>query len=404
MLIFEEFDDYILCFKQNGYQLLYMVVMVEDGWVLEVQICIYEMYYFVEYGVVVYWCYKESGGFNFLVQKYDEKIVWLCQLLVWKSEVIDVVVDQEEVCCDWVQKFKLVMLDECIYVLILQVCVIELFSGVMLIDFVYYLYSDVGYCCCGVWVDGVMVLLNIMFKNGQIVEIIMVKSGFGVGLLCDWFSVDYMVSLCMCFKICVWFNVIEQQEIFFVGCGLLEKILQCEGKIVVNFEELVQKLGFVKVDDLCLVLVKEEFSLWYVEQVLYQGEEKKFEIDDEVFIMCKSCVLSIVQGVKLGVLVVGIDGFLIQLVCCCKLVLLDVIVGFVMCGKGVFIYWVNCKNFVEMSLYVFEWVIQIIWGVLVCDIVYLVDIFVLVSDCQGLLCDIFDIFLCDKINVIGVSM
>lgn len=36
----------------------------------------------------------------------------------------------------------------------------------MLVDFVYYLYSEFGYCCCGVCVDGVMVLLNMLFVNG----------------------------------------------------------------------------------------------------------------------------------------------------------------------------------------------------------------------------------------------
>jgi GTP pyrophosphokinase len=66
-----------------------------------------------------------------------------------------------------------------------------------------------------------------------------------------------------------------------VGRGLLEKTLQREGKTAVNLEELAQKLGFAKVDDLFLSVAKEEFSLRHVEQALHEGEAKKPEIDDE---------------------------------------------------------------------------------------------------------------------------
>ena len=79
------------------------------------------------------------------------------------------------------------------------------------------------------------------------------------------------------------------------------------------------------------------------------------------------------------------------------------IAGFVTRGKGVSIHRVNCKNFAEMSLHAPERVIQTTWGAPARDTVYPVDIFVLASDRQGLLRDISDIFLRDKINVIGVS-
>ncbi|MFX5793959.1 hypothetical protein ABTD98_23090, partial [Acinetobacter baumannii] len=76
---------------------------------------------------------------------------------------------------------------------------------------------------------------------------------------------DYTASSRTRSKIRAWFNAIEQQETLSVGRGLLEKTLQREGKTAVNLEELAQKLGFAKVDDLCLALAKEEFSLRHVE-------------------------------------------------------------------------------------------------------------------------------------------
>jgi GTP pyrophosphokinase len=171
----EEFDDYISRPKQNGYQSLHTVVMAEDGRALEVQIRTHEMHHFAEYGVAAHWRYKESGGSNFSAQKYDEKIAWLRQLLAWKNEVTDAVVDQEEVRRDWVQKLKSATLDDRIYVLTPQARVIELPSGATPVDFAYHLHSDVGHRCRGARVDGVMVPLNTPLKNGQTVEIITAK-------------------------------------------------------------------------------------------------------------------------------------------------------------------------------------------------------------------------------------
>ena len=90
----KEFDDYISRPKPNGYQSLHTVVTAEDGRPLEVQIRTQEMHNFAEYGIAAHWRYKEEGGSNFKGQKYDEKIAWLRQLLAWKTDVADAVVER----------------------------------------------------------------------------------------------------------------------------------------------------------------------------------------------------------------------------------------------------------------------------------------------------------------------
>ncbi len=402
----KEFDDYISRPKQNGYQSLHTVVIAEDGRPLEVQIRTHEMHHFAEYGVAAHWRYKESGGSNFSAQKYDEKIAWLRQLLAWKSEVSDAVVEQEDVRRDWVEKLKSTTLDERIYVLTPQARVIELPNGATPIDFAYHLHSDVGHRCRGARVDGVMVPLNTPLKNGQTVDIITVKSGPGVGPSRDWLSPGYAVSSRTRSKVRAWFNAIEQEETLAHGRAVLEKTLQREGKTAVNLEELAHKLGFAKVDDLCLSLGKDEFSPRQIEQVLHEGEEGKESKQaepDEASITRKSRASSVVQGAKSGVLVVGTEGLMTQLARCCKPAPPDSIVGFVTRGKGVSIHRLTCKNFAEMSSKAPERVIQTEWGTSGKDTVYPVDIFVLAGDRQGLLRDISEIFLREKINVIGVS-
>lgn len=405
----KEFDDYISRPKQNGYQSLHTVVVAEDGRALEVQIRTQDMHRFAEFGVAAHWRYKENGGSQQTsAQKYDEKIAWLRQLLAWKSEVVDTVVGQEEVRREWVEKLKSAAIDDRIYVLTPQARVIELPSGATPIDFAYHLHSDVGHRCRGARVDGAMVPLNTALKNGQTVEIITAKGGISAsGPSRDWLGSGYAVSSRTRSKIRAWFNGIEQQETLSTGRGLIEKTLQREGKTAVNLDELAHKLGFSKLEDLFLAVGKEEFSLRHVEQMLHADDpakqvHKHLNQDDAV-LPRKSRASSVVQGAKSGVLVVGTEGLLTQLARCCKPAPPDEVVGFITRGKGVSIHRANCKNFGEMRAKAPERVIQTAWGGAESETVYPVDIFVLANDRQGLLRDISDVFLREKINVIGVS-
>ena len=404
----EEFDDYIARPKPNGYQSLHTVVIAEDGKPLEVQVRTREMHHFAEFGVAAHWRYKESSASTSATQKYDEKIAWLRQLLAWKSEVADAVVEQEQVRREWVEKLKSATLDDRIYVLTPQARVIELPNGATPIDFAYHLHSDVGHRCRGARVDGVMVQLNTPLKNGQTVEIITAKgesaAAGAAGPSRDWLSPGYAASSRTRSKIRAWFNAVEQQETLAHGRSLIEKTLQREGKTSTNLEELAHKLGFDKVDDLFLSVGKDLLSLRHVEQALHADQVVKEPPNpDDAVVAKKSRASSIIHGAKSGVLVVGTEGLLTQLARCCKPAPPDEIAGFVTRGKGVSIHRANCKNFAAMHARSPERVIQTEWGKSGAETVYPVDIFVLARDRQGLLRDISEIFLREKINVIGVS-
>nr|WP_315472939.1 bifunctional (p)ppGpp synthetase/guanosine-3',5'-bis(diphosphate) 3'-pyrophosphohydrolase [uncultured Undibacterium sp.] len=398
----KEFDDYISRPKPNGYKSLHTVVIVDDGRPLEVQIRTKEMHQFSEFGVAAHWRYKESGGSNFSAHEYDEKIAWLRQLLAWKNEVSDVVVDQEQLQREWVEKVKAATLDDRIYVLTPQARVIELPTGATPVDFAYQLHTDVGHRCRGARVDGVMVPLNTKLKNGQTVEIITLKSGsIQTGPSRDWLTPEYTVGTRTRSKIRAWFNAIDQEMTLSSGRGMIEKTLQREGKTSVNLEELARKLSFASLDDLFLAVGKEEFSLRQVEVALRDNPEPEEEA--ELFVANKSRASSVVQGAKSGVLVVGTDGLMTQLARCCKPAPPDDIVGFVTRGKGVSIHRLTCKNFSEMRNKAPERVIQTTWGDAGKDSLYPVDIFVMAQDRQGLLRDISEVFSREKINVIGVN-
>lgn len=407
----EEFDDYISRPKSNGYQSLHTVVVAEDGRALEVQVRTQEMHRFAEYGVAAHWRYKESGSSNFSAQKYDEKIAWLRQLLAWKSEVADVVVGQEDVQREWVEKLKSASLDDHIYVLTPQARVIELPNGATPIDFAYHLHTDVGHRCRGARVDGAMVPLNTPLKNGQTVEIITARGGAatGAGPSRDWLGPGYAASSRTRAKVRAWFNAIEQQETLTQGRGLVEKTLQREGKTSINLEELAHKLGFSKLDELFLAVGKDEFSLRNIELVLHADDVQKhlsrhtLAEDTEALLPNKSRASSVAQGARSGVLVLGTEGLMTQLARCCKPAPPDEIVGFITRGKGVSIHRANCKNLAQMRKNALERVIQTTWGEPGRETVYPIDVFILANDRQGLLRDVSEIFSREKINVIGVS-
>jgi GTP pyrophosphokinase len=398
----KEFDDYISRPKPNGYQSLHTVVTAEDGRPLEVQIRTQEMHNFAEYGIAAHWRYKEEGGSNFKGQKYDEKIAWLRQLLAWKTDVADVVVGQEEIQREWVEKLKSTTLDDRIFVLTPQARVLELPVGATPIDFAYHLHSEVGHRCRGARVDGIMVPLNTALKSGQTCEIITAKGAPGTaGPSRDWLNAEYTVSTRTRSKVRAWFHAIDLEETLAHGRALVEKSLQREGKTAVNLESLAHKLGFAKVDDLFISVGKEEFSLRHVEQALHDTGE--VVVPEDAVVLNKSRTTSVEKGAKSGVLVVGTDGLMTALAKCCKPAPPDGIVGFVTRGKGVSIHRATCKNFHEMRAKAPERVIHTDWGRAGQDTVYPVDLFILAGDRQGLLRDISEVFSREKINVIGVN-
>jgi GTP pyrophosphokinase len=402
----EEFDDYIARPKPNGYQSLHTVVEADDGRTLEVQIRTQDMHRFAEYGVAAHWRYKE-GSTASLDDSYDQKIAWLRQLLTWKSDITDTVVGQEDSERQWVEQLKAASINDRIYVLTPQGRLVELPMGSTPIDFAYQLHSDIGHRCRGAKVDGAMVPLNTRLQNGQTVEVITAKGeavAKGIaGPSRDWLSDGYTASPRTRSKIRAWFNAIEQAETLAQGRATLEKTLQREGKTAVNLEDLAHKLGFDKLDDLLLAVGNDRFSLRLVEQALHGDEPGRHQpVVDEVLTR-KSRASSVTQGGKAGVLVLGTEGLLTQMASCCKPAPPDPIVGFITRGKGISIHRASCKNLSQMVLRASERMVQTTWGDLGGDTVYPVDVFVLAQDRQGLLRDISDIFLREKINVIGVS-
>ncbi len=385
-----EFDDYIARPKSNGYQSLHTVVRDDSGQPIEVQIRTQTMHDHAETGVAAHWAYKEAGVKGYAgvsaSGEYDAKIAVLRQLLAWERDLSG--------------GQGVVAFDDRIYVLTPDAAIVELPKGATAVDFAYSVHTNLGHRCRGARVDGAMVPLNTPLKNGQTVEVTVVKEG---GPSRDWLNPElgFLASHRARAKVRAWFNALAMGETVAKGRDAVEKLLQREGKTAVKLDDLATQLGFNSADDLFEVVGKDEFSLRNIEIVLRPPEPV---LPHDEFLLLKKPKPPSQTG-KGGVLVVGVDSLMTQLAKCCKPAPPDAICGFVTRGKGVSVHRADCSNLRNMVTRSGDRVIEVEWGGKTGGdgSVYPVDVAVEANDRQGLLRDISEVFAKEKMNVIGVQ-
>ena len=389
-----EFDDYIARPKGNGYQSLHTVVRDAAGQPIEVQLRTQAMHDHAETGVAAHWAYKEAGtkGYAGVTAsgEYDAKIAVLRQLLAWERDLSGAQGDGPGAG----------MFDDRIYVLTPDAAIVELPQGATAVDFAYSVHTNLGHRCRGARVDGAMVPLNTPLKNGQTVEVTVVKEG---GPSRDWLNTDlgFLVSHRARAKVRAWFNALAMHETVAKGREAVERLLQREGKTAVKLEDLASQLGFNSADDLFEVVGKDEFSLRNIEIVLRPPEPEPNQDDYALIRKPRNAG----HGSKGGVLVVGVDSLMTQLAKCCTPAPPDPICGFVTRGKGVSVHRADCSNLRNMVTRSGDRVIDVQWGGAgqEAGAVYPVDVAIEAADRQGLLRDISEVFTKEKMNVVGVQ-
>ncbi len=379
----KEYDDYIAHPKPNGYQSLHTVVTDPSGKPVEIQIRTRAMHQFAELGVAAHWRYKETGNSNKSkgAEAEDQRVAWLRQLLQWKS---DVQPPQEPG-----------LEEDHVYALTPQGRVVELPHGATPIDFAYQVHTELGHRCRGAKVNGAMVPLNYQLKTGQTVEIIAGKTG---GPSRDWLNPElgFAVSARTRTKVRQWFNAQALAQQMQAGREKLDKELARLGKTAFKLEDLAKRLSYDSVDDLCVAFAKEEFSIKALEQAVQPQQEER-PPEPEV-----TLARSQQNASRSNVLVVGVDSLMTQLARCCHPAPPDEIVGFVTRGRGVTIHRMDCPNVKNLAANEQERIIEVSWGNQA-DAVYPVDIYIVARDRQGLLKDISEVLMREKLNITGIN-
>lgn len=393
-----EFDDYISRPKPNGYRSLHTVVADEKGRSFEIQIRTKEMHEFAEFGMAAHWRYKEAGraGGTVAATADEQKIAWMRQLLAWDKTTLT---DTGDAADQGTNEAPPKPSQDHIYVLTPQARVIELPVGATPVDFAYYLHTDLGHRCRGAKVNGKMVPLLTKLQTGQTVEIISAKSG---GPSRDWLNVQlgYLASPRSRAKVRAWFNAVELQERISQGQNMVEKELQRLGKTATNLEQLAQRLGFARADDLYVAVAKDEFSLRQIDQSFKQSTpDTADESETKVY---TNATDSVARTGRSGVLVVGVDSLMTQLARCCRPAPPDSIAGFVTKGRGVSIHRSDCHSYAALVSQHPERAIEVDWGD-TGNALYSVDIYINAQERPNLLRDISEVFARLRLNVVGVN-
>jgi len=385
-----EFDDYIAKPKANNYRSLHTAVIGPEGKPLEVQIRTFEMHQHSEYGVAAHWRYKEGREKGVRRDPaFEDRIAWLRQVLDWKDAVADA--------SEWLSAFKSSLFTDTIFVLTPQGKVVDLPRGATPVDFAYAVHTTLGHRCRGARVDGAMVPLNFVLKNGQQVEIVTTKQG---GPSRDWLNPElgYVTSHRARTKVRQWYKAQQQDETLAHGRAVVERELARAGATAVNLDAVAAKGGFEKADDLFMAVGREEVNTRQL-QLAIKGVVQPEAVasaapETEVGVLRQSRA----AGAGSGILVVGVDRLMTVLARCCKPAPPDRIVGFVTRGKGVTIHRQTCTNVARMRAREPERLISADWGA-PRDEVFPVDVVLEALDRQGLLRDVTEIFSRERINV-----
>ena len=237
-----------------------------------------------------------------------------------------------------------------------------------------------------------MVPLNYKLKTGETVEIVAAKEG---GPSRDWLNPElgFVVTNRARGKVRQWFNQKAVEEMVNAGRDIIEKDLARLGKSTFKLEELAKRLGYDTVEDLYVGAAKEDFGFKSIEKALKPKEEEKKEIFTSK---------SKAESAKSQVLVVGVDSLLTQLARCCHPAPPDKIVGFVTRGRGVTIHRADCPNIRHLDEKGQERLIEVSWGNAE-GAVFPVEVLVVGQNLPGLLKDMSEIFMKEKIAIIGMN-
>ncbi|MBR3368528.1 bifunctional (p)ppGpp synthetase/guanosine-3',5'-bis(diphosphate) 3'-pyrophosphohydrolase [Candidatus Saccharibacteria bacterium] len=165
--------DYIALPKQNGYQSLHTTVITPDKKIVEFQIRTHEMHEYAERGLAASFYYNEQK----LTENYKEgKIQHLPTNLLWITELQSAAAQLREGKKVDLNKLKLNLFADKIFVYTPKGDIIDLPYGAMPLDFAYRLHSEIGEHVVGVKINGKISNLNKKLENFDIVEILTSKN------------------------------------------------------------------------------------------------------------------------------------------------------------------------------------------------------------------------------------
>ena len=348
------FKDYIAMPKPNMYQSLHTTVIGPKGQPFEIQIRTYEMHRTAEYGIAAHWKYKETGGSTQQniegKDSAEAKLTWLRQILEWQRDETD---NREFMS---LLKSDLDLFSESVYCFTPGGDVKTLPNGSNPIDFAYSIHSAVGNKMIGARVNGKLVPIDYVIKNGDRIEIITSQNSKGPSR--DWLNI--VKSTQAKNKINQWFKTEFKEDNIIKGKDMIAQYCKMKGIVLTQImkpeyqESVLRKYGFRDWDSVLAAVghggLKEG---QVVNKMVEESEKAKKKNVTDAKIMesvgdAKEQKIRIAKSGK-GIVVKGIDDVAVRFSKCCNPVPGDEIVGFVTRGRGVTIHRTDCVNVLHLA-------------------------------------------------------
>lgn len=329
----EQFDDYITNPKPNGYKSLHTAVIAENR-TLEVQIRTFDMHFEAELGKASHVNYKEglkAKKDNYLTQKISSLRQLLSNDKTDNEEEIELDIDIDNA--------------ERIYVFSRDGDITELPKGATVLDFAYYVHTQVGNRAQGARVNGRYVPLTHQPKTGDQIEII-TKANREPNR--DWLmsSLGYIYTNRAKSKLRQWFNKQDRDKNIETGRQLLLKEFD---RLSISLNQITladyfTQLNVKSEDDLYVALVIGDISVTQISNLIAHKLNITAQVADENAIEIKTPIRTNKYKIELD----GLDNVAIHLAKCCNPVHGELIAGFITLSSGVSIHSESCPEYLRL--------------------------------------------------------
>ncbi len=340
------FKDYIAMPKANLYQSLHTTLIGHGGRPFEIQIRTYEMHRTAEFGIAAHWKYKESGSTE--VSTEEEKLNWLREILEWQNDSDDNHEFMNAV------KSSLDLFQDHVYCFTPAGDVKTLPRGSNTIDFAYAVHTAVGNKMIGARINGRVVPIETVIRNGDRVDIITSQNSKGPSH--DWLAM--VKSTQARNKINQWFKNEYKADNILKGKAAMEDYCKTKG---INLSELMvpdymkktlKRYNYHEWDSLMAAvghggLREGQIVNRLLEEKRMTEEKKRTDIDVLEEIRGKKSDEKF-ESPKGSIKVQGIHDVAVRFSKCCSPVPGDDIVGFVTRGRGISIHRTDCINVISM--------------------------------------------------------
>ena len=397
----EQFDDYITNPKSNGYRSLHTAVIAENK-SLEVQIRTHEMHFEAELGMCAHVNYKE-GLKNKKDNYLNQRISSLRQLLSINNETRNqprsaVLAGEEIEELELDEEEQLVDFDELerIYIFSRDGDITELPKGATVLDFAYYVHTQVGNRAQAARVNQRYVPLTYQLKTGEQVEIITKASREPNR---DWLvaSLGYIHTNRARSKLRQWFNKQDRDKNIEIGRQMLSKELErlSVHPNSIDLNDYTQHFNVNNTDDIIVGLVTGDIGLNQLTSHISRQLQLEPERPPEDFVPSVDTKdTSKLDAYKIRI--DGLDNIEISLAGCCHPIHGEPIAGYITLSRGVSVHNRGCPEYLRLIERDPEREVEASWRVQP-GRYQPVDIHVEAYDRRGLLRDLTQII--DKENV-----